>query len=103
MLEVDLAAAVRERMQAREQAAIDAGHPEWADLPMTRAEAIKAGVVRYYTGWACKHGHVAPRRRKGKACIVCDAASQVKWCKGAGREKHSEYMRVYMRGYRKQV
>lgn len=102
----DWAAAVRsaaqERMQAREQAAFDAGHPEWVDLPMTREAAQRAKATRYFTGWACDHGHAAPRLTKGNACVVCHAQAQVRWQQGAGHQQYNAYMRDYMRAYRKQ-
>lgn len=38
---------------------------------MERAEAIKKGLERYYTGRACKHGHKAERHSVSGACMMC--------------------------------
>ncbi|MBP6727284.1 MAG: hypothetical protein KA132_08815, partial [Thauera sp.] len=59
---------------ARTQAAIDAGHPEWAELLATRKEAATIAVTRYFTGKPCKHGHISARWSHGGNCAVCDEA-----------------------------
>ena len=38
---------------------------------MNRQEALRAGNSRYYTGLACKNGHVADRYAKSGACSIC--------------------------------
>jgi 5-methylcytosine-specific restriction endonuclease McrA len=38
---------------------------------VTRAEAIAAGVPRYYTAKPCQRGHVAERTVTSYACIIC--------------------------------
>lgn len=45
-------------------------HPEYTPLARSRPEAKASGVKYYYTGEACKHGHVAARKTKG-ACVEC--------------------------------
>ena len=40
------------------------------DLPKDRAAAKATGATHYFTGKACKHGHIAPRLTAG-ACVVC--------------------------------
>jgi 5-methylcytosine-specific restriction endonuclease McrA len=40
------------------------------NLPTTRKEAQATGAKYYFTGEACKHGHIAPRKTKG-ACLMC--------------------------------
>lgn len=37
----------------------------------TRAEAIKAGEITYFTGQECKHGHTTYRYVKNGACSQC--------------------------------
>ena len=49
------------------------------NLPTTRKEAQATGAKYYFTGEACKHGHIAPRKTKG-ACIECLKAE---WQEGA--------------------
>lgn len=39
--------------------------------PMTRAAAIEAGLAFYFTGQACRRGHVAPRHVDRGACLAC--------------------------------
>lgn len=48
------------------------------NLPKSRAEAKAKGAKYYFTGEACKHGHVAPRKTKG-ACVEC---VKVEWAQG---------------------
>lgn len=38
---------------------------------ITRAEAKKLGLKRYFTGKACKRGHISERRVNGSACLHC--------------------------------
>lgn len=41
------------------------------DLPRTRAEAIAAGSVRYFTGEPCPRGHTEPRHTLSGYCVCC--------------------------------
>lgn len=52
-------------------------------------EAKSSGLIRYFTGLACKHGHVCQRYTRTKACIDCNGAHQKKYHK-AHPEKASE-------------
>lgn len=63
------------------------------DLPSTRAEAIKQGSKRYFTGKRCKRGHVAERYVSGP-CVECEHKRRkaLKVCAA-----NKEYMREYMR------
>lgn len=45
---------------------------------ISRAEAKVLGLKRYYTGNACKHGHVAERLTGNRACIVCHNAQTIR-------------------------
>lgn len=38
---------------------------------MTRKEALAAGATRYFTGKACKSGHIAERRVSDRSCCAC--------------------------------
>jgi len=38
---------------------------------ITREEALKRGLTRYFTGEPCKHGHMAERYTKSSNCVVC--------------------------------
>lgn len=41
---------------------------------ISREEAIKLGLKRYFTGKPCKHGHVGERLVPGGACVECRKA-----------------------------
>ena len=45
-----------------------------AALIVTRADALALGLVRFYTGRACKRGHVTERYTASGACAGCDKA-----------------------------
>lgn len=55
---------------ARENAATEAGHPEWLDMPASRPQAFAIGNKVYFTGQPCKFGHVTPRGTR-KGCLGC--------------------------------
>jgi len=57
----------------RSNVAIQAGHPEWVELPSTRRQAEHLGKKVYFTGLECKHGHVTPRGIN-KGCAGCYTA-----------------------------
>jgi 5-methylcytosine-specific restriction endonuclease McrA len=61
------------------------------NLPKTRKEAQATGAKYYFTGEACKHGHVAPRKTKG-ACTDC---LKVEWAEAA--TKRVDYFAQYNR------
>ncbi|WBU54166.1 hypothetical protein [Paracoccus sp. SCSIO 75233] len=70
----------RDMMQdKRTQAAVDAGHPEWAELPATkhaarvlRAEGWPIGMPKqFFTGLPCREGHISPKARSDSRCIEC--------------------------------
>jgi hypothetical protein len=56
----------------RRHAAIEAGHPEYAELPDSKEAAWAAGVTLYFHGRPCRSGHVSPRQRSGGHCTECD-------------------------------
>jgi len=38
---------------------------------ISRQEAIKEGLLRYFTGKPCKHGHVCERMVSSCDCVIC--------------------------------
>jgi 5-methylcytosine-specific restriction endonuclease McrA len=42
---------------------------------VTRAEALAAGLTRYFTGKPCKHGHLSERTSCNGGCIACNTIS----------------------------
>lgn len=57
---------------------------------VTRCEAIERGLVKYFTGEQCKHGHTALRYTLNGTCVDCLKAAVEK-----GREN--------VRGIREQL
>lgn len=47
-----------------------------SNLPSTRAEAGRTGSDKYFTGKACRNGHLAERYTQSGTCRLCIAASQ---------------------------
>lgn len=43
---------------------------DYSNYPKTRSEAKAIGASHYFTGFPCKHGHVALRKTKG-SCVDC--------------------------------
>ena len=41
---------------------------------VTRQEAIEGGLPKYFTGEACKNGHVSERQTISGACLACKAS-----------------------------
>lgn len=41
--------------------------------PATRAEAVSAGLTRYFTGKPCPRGHLSERSVSGMTCVQCKA------------------------------
>jgi hypothetical protein len=48
-------------------------------MEATRKAAIAKGDAQYFTGKACQHGHVAPRRATNGECLVCRAERLKAW------------------------
>lgn len=47
-----------------------AGNPDWLRLPHCRGAMLAEGGKLFFTGKACKRGHVAPRNEHGD-CTRC--------------------------------
>ena len=43
---------------------------------ITRKDAVARGLIRYFTGKPCKHGHVAERRTDTGNCTKCQWLAQ---------------------------
>lgn len=70
---------------------------EFRALPPTRAEAKAVGSPRYFTGKACKNGHISDRLTSIGSCLKCD----VEW-KRAKRNANPEYARnIAIKSFRK--
>lgn len=54
------------------------GWPSFFMQTITRAEALAAGEMYYYTGAACKSGHISKRQVSNKTCVECSRMSTKK-------------------------
>lgn len=45
----------------------------WAELPKSKAAAVREGSARYFTGKACDKNHVAPRYTQKGECSKCNS------------------------------
>lgn len=93
------------RHDPRTQAAIDAGYPEWAELPASAKGAKAAGARHYFTGRPCKHGHVSNRYTSTGVCKACEVRlsqtpeqrekARAYWQRPDVRERERAWMREY--------
>jgi len=70
---------------------------------ITRKEAKKQGLKRYFTGKSCKHGHVSERRVSTGHCLGCFEANKeaVAACNKAHYEANREETLARIKAYRK--
>lgn len=59
---------------------------------ISRMEALRLGLTRYYTGKLCRHGHRAERRALAGNCVVCTRKAAKKW-----KKKNPERVREMQR------
>ena len=38
---------------------------------VSRIDAISAGLITYFTGKACKRGHISERYTQNSTCVMC--------------------------------
>lgn len=46
---------------------------------ISRADAKAKGLSRYFTGNACKHGHIAERQTTNGVCLLCRCEIEKRW------------------------
>lgn len=63
---------------------------------ITRAEAIRSGASRYFTGVPCKRGHVAERYVASKTCRICADANAQK-TKDKNPDKYLALVKVWQK------
>ena len=63
---------------------------------MSREIASEKGLTRYYTGEACKRGHVASRYTRGGQCVTCTYLHSTNY-----RKKNPEKFRGYTPAWRR--
>lgn len=67
---------------------------------ISRKEARALGLNKYFTGKACKHGHVAPRFIQGN-CSGCLAVISAKWARDNKPKARAKHQRWYARNKEK--
>lgn len=63
---------------------------------ISRKDALAQGLTRYFTGKACKYGHIAERRVIKGDCVACNREYDRKYYQD-NREYYLEYGRGYSR------
>ena len=48
------------------------------NLPATQQDAFSKESMYYFTGKPCKHGHIAPKFRGSRYCVVCNSKNYKK-------------------------
>lgn len=81
-------------------------------MQTTRKDALAKGEKQYFTGAACKHGHVSARRTATGECLECRTQAlfvwreknpdKVKMHNASQYEKHSEKIKEGVRKWEKQ-
>lgn len=65
--------------------------------PQERADAISRGAKKYFTGRACKLGHVAERRTSNGNCLVCEAERYQRWAENNVEKIKAAQVKSYAR------
>lgn len=60
---------------------------------ITRKEAIKHGLLRYFTGKPCKRNHVAERRVSNRICTECTKGKRGDYAEGEKEYKRKYYLK----------
>lgn len=70
------------------------------DIPRSRSNAKALGIPRYFTGKACKHGHVSARTTTTGHCVQCRKDGEAEaYQKRKLNPERAEYMREYLKSY----
>lgn len=64
-------------------------------LPTSREAARQTGTTRYFTGEACKQGHVAPRATASGSCVTCTSIASKRWVAQQAPERLAKYAADY--------
>lgn len=71
---------------------------------VNRAEAVKSGERLYFTGEACRNGHVDKRYVKGGACRSClNAATKRRRSRPDVKEHNRKYTRMYYQANKEDI
>ena len=61
-----------------------------SNLPDSRKKAKELNSLSYFTGKACPHGHVAPRRTDNGACTECQSLARKSLYATGWRQKYNK-------------
>jgi len=61
---------------------------------ISRVEAKEKGLVKYFTGVECRHGHIVERYVRDTICTECSRLSSLRYQK-ANAEKRRDYYKKY--------
>jgi 5-methylcytosine-specific restriction endonuclease McrA len=84
----------REMRQVRDACVRAALQKKFSRPIITREEAKAAGLTRYFSGEACKFGHVSERYVSGTTCVVCNREKE-KAYRAVNHEKLRSSQRAY--------
>jgi 5-methylcytosine-specific restriction endonuclease McrA len=73
---------------------------------ITRADALAAGLTRFFTGKPCKHGHLSERTSVNGGCIACNAITALALYHDETpeqRAERNERTKVWKDAHREQV
>lgn len=79
------------------------------DSIISRKEALELGLKTYYTGKACKHGHLSQRYSSNLICVQCMISHNVsgkdarRACKKKYEERNAEKVRISKQIYNKSL
>jgi len=62
---------------------------------ISRKEAKEKKLARYFTGNACKHGHVNERATRNGECLSCAHIRLIDW-----KKNNKEYVSLYQKKYK---
>lgn len=58
---------------------------------ISRPDALRSGLSKYYTGKPCKHGHDCERFTSNRACLACNNKNFMEW---DGRKAYAQRWRT---------
>lgn len=64
---------------------------------ISRNDAISSGKKRYFTGFPCKHGHVAERKTSNHECYECSLIRNRQWFKENPDKDSEKKKRRYLK------
>jgi 5-methylcytosine-specific restriction endonuclease McrA len=83
-----------------------------ADRIITRADAKRRGLLRYFTGVPCKNGHLSERMTRGKVCLAChreratvrraETPERVAAIKARSYARHADTVKSKVKAYQKE-